>query len=123
MKKNLAFLFVVLCSHLLAQKEIRYTDGSYFRQCAHFEISKPLWQLSKDHPSVEKTGAHHEAADAKRKFPWMSSPSTNIIAEDPVVQKIQGNVSANGTIQNFDGQGSSNGWDPLDPTGMAGLNH
>jgi len=124
MKKIITLCFAVIITPLFAQKEIRYKDGSYFRQCSHFEISKPLWQLAKEHPAdFSKANVHHEAKDASRKFPWQNPSSSIITAEDPIIQKNQGNASTMGTIANFDGTISSGGWDPLDPTGMVGPNH
>jgi len=131
MKKIFTLCFAVIITPLFAQwtsipfgKEIRYKDGSYFRQCSHFEISKPLWQLAKEHPAdFSKANEHHEAKDAARKFPWQNPSSSMRTAEDPIVQKEQGSAGTMGAIANFDGTNSSAGYDPLDPTGMVGPNH
>ncbi|MBI3500621.1 MAG: T9SS type A sorting domain-containing protein [Bacteroidetes bacterium] len=123
MKKFFPLFFFIAFTQLFAQKTIRHADGSYFKQCSHFEITKPLWQLAKENPAAEKTGAHGEAADRKRKFARVFSPPSVTTSADPVVQKTEGNVSTHGAIENFDGTYSADGWYPLDPTGMAGPNH
>ncbi len=109
----------VLFGQATAQKEIRNADGSYFKQCSHFAISKPL----RDLPTVKKQKKEsHEASDGRNRRPWQT-PSTVPFSEDPIVQREQGVMANQNTIQNFDGQTSMSGFDPLDPNGMVGPNH
>lgn len=123
MKKILVMVFaMLLCSTLFAQQVIRNKDGSYYKKCKHFEISRPLSELAKEHPAIMKTGVHHEAKDAAKKYPW-KHPSDISFSEDPIAQREQGSETAMGTIANFDGTNSAGGYDPLDPTGMVGPNH
>jgi hypothetical protein len=121
MKKFLILCSIIFTTSLFAQKEIRNADGSYFKQCSSFQISKPLSQLAKEHPAVFKK-EQKEAKDAERKRLW-KTPSNAPFTDDPIAQKTQGTNSTNATIKNFNGQQSAGGYDPLDPTGMVGPNH
>ena len=118
-KVTLPFVFTFLCIQLFSQKEIRHQDGSYYRQCSHFEISKPLRDLA---PLKKESEEHHEATDSKRRTPW-KTPSTVPFSEDPIVQREQYYTNSTNTLANFDGQTSMGGYDPLDPSGMVGPNH
>ncbi|HEX7413688.1 MAG TPA: T9SS type A sorting domain-containing protein [Bacteroidia bacterium] len=129
--KKLSILLLFILSPLFwrgaggevtAQQVIRNKDGSYFKQCKHFEVSRPLRELAKEHPAVKKVGEHHEAKDAARKYPW-KHPSTVPFSEDPIAQREQGTQSTSATLVNVDGTNSAGGYDPLDPNGMVGLNH
>jgi hypothetical protein len=122
MKKIATLLFVLIATSIMAQKEIRNADGSYFKQCSSFQISRPLSELAKEHPAVKKTGVHHEAKDAERKRLW-KQPSTVPFSEDPIAQREQGTQAPLSTTVNVDGENSSAGYDPLDPNGMVGPNH
>jgi hypothetical protein len=122
MKKIIIALHVLIVTPFFAQQEIRNKNGSYFKQCKHFEISRPLSELAKEHPAVKKIGEHHEAKDAERKRTW-KHPSTVPFSEDPIVQREQGTQSPLSTMVNFDGTNSAGGYDPLDPNGMVGPNH
>jgi hypothetical protein len=119
-KSSLLFLCYFGISSLFAQREVRNADGSYFKQCTHFEVSRPLRELAKEHPALEKK-AYQEAADAKRRYRRKITSSAPGGPDDPIIQKEQGNIAAAAPIQNFDGQPA--GYDPLDPTGMVGPNH
>jgi hypothetical protein len=114
---------LVLPITTIAQQEIRNRDGSYFKQCKHFEISKPLRELAKEHPAeLNKDGKRKEARDAERKFSHKrlsAAPST----EDPIVQREQGAQAVSSPIENFNGQVSTDGYYPFDPTGAVGPNH
>src|ERR1700757_5399253 len=122
MKKIATFLFVLIATSIMAQKEIRNADGSYFKQCSSFQISRPLSELAKEHPAVKKTGVHQEAKDAERKRLW-KQPSTVPFSDDPIAQREQGTQAPLSTTVNVDGENSSAGYDPLDPNGMVGPNH
>src|ERR1700757_848865 len=122
MKKIATFLFVLIATSIMAQKEIRNADGSYFKQCSSFQISRPLSELAKEHPAVKKTGVHQEAKDAERKRLW-KQPSTVPFSDDPIAQREQGTQAPLSTTVNVDGENSSAGYDPLDPNGMGGPNH
>jgi hypothetical protein len=121
MKKILLILSIVIAIPAIAQQEIRNANGSYFRQCKHFEISRPLRELAKEHPAINKSGQHQEAKDANRKHPW-KHPSTVPFSEDPIVQREQGTHAPASTIVNVDGIDDASGFDPLDPNGMVGPN-
>ncbi len=126
MKYLYTLIIVVVSTTLFAQTEIRNADGSYFKQCSHFEISKPLWQLAKEHPSdLNKVYGHREAKDRERKniHPVQNPETAPSIADDPIVQREQGDVSTMGTIVNVDGMPNVQGFDPLDPNGMVGPNY
>ena len=126
MKYLSTLIFVFVSIILFAQTEIRNADGSYFKQCSHFEISKPLWQLAKEHPAdLNKVYGHREAKDKERKkiYSGQNPQKSPAVAEDPIVQREQGNESTMGTIVNFDGMPNVQGFDPLDPNGMVGPNH
>ena len=118
----LPFAIFGFAGSLLSQAVIRNKDGSYFKQCKHFEVSRPLSELAKEHPAVKKMGEQHEAKDAARKFPW-KHPSSIPFSDDPIVQREQGTAAPAATIVNFDGANSAGGYDPLDPNGMVGPNH
>ena len=122
MKKILIVLHVLIVTPFFAQQEIRNKNGSYFKKCTSFSISRPLRELAKEHPAKEKTTAQHEAKDADRKRAWQH-PSNVPFSEDPIVQKEQGVVATTSTIINVDGMDGSAGYDPLDPNGMVGPNH
>jgi hypothetical protein len=108
----------------LAQKEIRNPDGSYYKQCKHFAISKPLSVLAKEHPVIPGKGIkQQEAHDKARKHPAGKQLSGVPSTEDPIVQRQNGDRSIANTIENFDGQTSADGFFPLDPTGAVGPNH
>lgn len=126
MKKIITLGLTVIIMPLFAQKEIRHPDGSYYRQCSHFEISKPVWQLAKEHPAdYSKANEHREAEDGTRrkKYTWQNPNTVSGTAEDPIVQRVQGESETMGTIANFDGSTSLAGFFPLDPTGAVGPNH
>ncbi len=122
MKKSILFLCAALSAQVFAQSVIHNQDGSKFRQCTHFEISRPLSELAKEHPAVLRNdGLHHEAADARRhRFQGLPSAITTQTAPDPIVQSTEGTQTAATTIVNVDGQQSLAGFDPLDPNGMVG---
>lgn len=124
MNKFLLSLSVLTISTIVfGQKIIRNKDGSYFKQCTSFSISKPLRELAKEHPALKKVRKQKEAKDADRKTPW-KQPSTVPFSEDPIAQREQGTQSTSSTMVNIDGQNSSiSGYDPLDPNGMVGPNH
>lgn len=120
--KKIGILFILISTSIFAQQQIRNKDGSYFRQCSSFQISRPLRELAKEHPAVKKLGVQKEAKDAERKRLW-KQPSTVPFSEDPIVQREQGTQSPLSTTVNVDGENSSAGYDPLDPNGMVGPNH
>ncbi len=123
MKKIIFFLSIIIALPSFSQLEIRNNDGSYFKQCRHFEISKPLRELAKEHPALEKKiGKHNEAHDSRRNLSRKHLSSAPF-SEDPIAQREQGTKAVLSTIENFDGQTSIDGWYPLDPTGVVGPNH
>lgn len=123
MKKTAFILFILAAIPCLAQQAIRNENGSYYKQCTHFEVSRPLRELAKEHPAnLNKEGRRQEAHDSKRKFSRKNLPPLPF-TEDPIVQKVQGTEAIASTIQNFEGQTSTDGWFPLDPTGVVGPNH
>ena len=125
MMNKFLFTLVVLTTGttVFGQRVIRNNDGSYFKQCSSFSISRPLSELAKEHPAVKKSGIKKEAKDADRKAPW-KHPSNVPFSEDPIAQREQGTQAASSTMVNVDGQNSSvSGYDPLDPNGMVGPNH
>lgn len=122
MKKVFIILQVLIITPFFAQQVIRNKDGSYFKRCSSFQISRPLSELAKEHPAVAKK-VKHEAKDAERKRPW-KKPSSVPFSEDPIVQKEEGTQAATSTMVNIDGQNNAlSGFDPLDPNGMVGPNH
>ncbi|HTA61471.1 MAG TPA: T9SS type A sorting domain-containing protein [Bacteroidia bacterium] len=122
MKKIVIALHILIITPIFAQQEIRNKNGSYFKQCSSFQISRPLSELAKEHPAVKKVGVQKEAKDAERKRIW-KQPSTVPFSEDPIAQKEQGTQAPLSTIVNVDGTNSAAGYDPLDPNGMVGPNH
>ena len=126
MKKAISlYCFLILTNTVFAQKEVRNADGSYFKQCSHFEISKPLWQLAKEHPAIfRKSKEHKEARDGANRHPWKNVANSNLTFQvDPVMQTEQGTAKGTGTPINVEGTNSVAGYDPLDPSGMAGTNY
>ena len=113
---------IAINASLIAQQVIRNKDGSYYKQCSSFSITRPLRDLAKEHPALPKK-EKHEAKDAERKRLW-EKPSTVPFSEDPIVQREEGTQTTSGTLINIDGQNNSvSGYDPLDPNGMVGPNH
>jgi hypothetical protein len=123
MKKAILTIAIVTISITAFAQQVTYNkNGSYYKKCKHFEVSRSLSELAKEHPAVRKAGVHQEAKDAARKYPW-KHPSTVPFSEDPIAQREQGTQAATITILNFDGTNSLGGYDPLDPNGMVGPNH
>ncbi|HWY97734.1 MAG TPA: T9SS type A sorting domain-containing protein [Bacteroidia bacterium] len=125
--KKISFIAIGLLSISLlsAQEIIRNADGSYYRQCTSFSISRPLRDLAKEYPAPKPDGkvrlsgddeSHRKMRD-KRKFDQSATPVT-----DPIVQSISGTMKAPAPIVNVDGQQSSQGFQPLDDNGMVGPN-
>ncbi|HXP53262.1 MAG TPA: T9SS type A sorting domain-containing protein [Bacteroidia bacterium] len=112
-------------SFLAAQKTIHNADGSTFKQCSSFSVSRPLRELAAEHPAPEWDGIKrltgdnetHERMREKRKF----DPNAPIIV-DHSIQNIAGTMTAPAPILNFNGQRSSQGYEPLDDNGMVGPN-
>src|ERR1700722_9277513 len=125
MKKRLLLTTALLSVSLLfGQEIIRNADGSYYRQCTSFSVSRPLRDLAKEYPAPKPDGTvrlagdneQHERMREKRKYDPNALPVT-----DPVIQSVSGTLGAHAPIQNFDGQESSQGYQPLDDNGMVGL--
>jgi hypothetical protein len=125
MKKILLFA-TGLCtiSFLSAQELIVNPDGSHYKQCSSFSISRPLRDLAKEFPAPKPDGKVRLAGDEnsptrkeKRHF-----DGKTIAVTDTIIQSVAGTLSAPAPIQNFDGQQSSQGYHPLDDNGMVGPN-
>jgi hypothetical protein len=127
MKKHLLWAAGILAFNFLsAQEIIRNPDGSYFRQCTSFSVSRPLRDLAKEHPAPKPDGImrisgddeQHNKMSHRKKYDPKATP---II--DPVLQSTMGTMKAPAPIVNVDGQQSSQGYAPLDDNGMVGPNN
>jgi hypothetical protein len=123
--KRLLFVLLIctpLCSTLFAQETVRNKNGSYYRKCTHFEISRPVSELAREFPASKKPGKEQDAKDAARRNGW-KTPSNVPFSADPIAQRQQGSQAPAATIANFNGATSSQGYTPFDPSGMVGPNH
>jgi hypothetical protein len=125
MKKTvLLFIFFFGMHQLFAQNNSK-TDGSYFKQCSSFEISKPFRELAEMSPATNKPGDKlKESHDKKGRglIPQNKQhPSATPLEEDPIQQKTEGFMPLATPLVNFDGQPGDAS--PADPSGAAGPNH
>ncbi len=125
MKKTILLTSALLSvSFLFGQETIVNPDGSHYKQCTSFSVSHPLRDLAKEFPAPKPDGKarltgdneQHEKMREKRKYDPNTLPAT-----DPIIQSISGTLAAPAPIENFDGQESSQGYQPLDDNGMVGL--
>lgn len=128
MKNLLPLLGVISAASLCAQttstqpKTIRNANGSYWRQCTSMTVTRPLRELAKEHPAPKFKGTNYivapdEKSEKRVTHKFHASPNT-----DPVVQREMGTKENHSPIVNFDGEGSSQGYVPLDCNGMVGPN-
>jgi hypothetical protein len=124
MKKTIFFATALLSvSFLNAQETIHNADGSTFKQCTSFSISRPLSELAAENPAPKPDGKvrisgdneEHEKFRERMKIDPNAAPVV-----DPVIQSVSGTIGTHAPIQNFDGQVSSQGYEPLDDNGMVG---
>lgn len=112
----------VIASCISAQQVIHNADGSTYRQCSKFYITKSLSQIAKDHPvGVTDGSVKQEAADKNAPISLLKkqyNPDATPEGYDPVRQANDGDRAASSPIENFDGQQSLLGYIPLDPNGM-----
>ncbi|MEO6883005.1 MAG: T9SS type A sorting domain-containing protein [Bacteroidia bacterium] len=119
----------LIAGSLFSQTVIRHPDGSYYKQCTSFSISRPLREIAKEYPVTgRKDGVYKQAADndAHRRFPYQilkHRDGAEKTITDSIVQKAQGTTATEGTIVSVDGQSSSQGYVPYDPNGMVGPNN
>ena len=113
MKKTIlisAGLFTI--SFLSAQETIINPDGSHYKQCSEFYISRPLRELAAEHPAPAPDGIKRMAGDenspTRRIKRYHDADATPVV--DPSVQSINGILTAPAPIVNVDGQQSSQGY-------------
>ena len=126
MKKTIlisAGLFTI--SFLSAQETIINPDGSHYKQCSEFYISRPLRELAAEHPAPTPDGIKRMAGDenspTRRIKRYHDADATPVV--DPSIQSVNGIFTAPAPIVNIDGQKSSQGYQPLDDNGMVGPNN
>lgn len=128
MKKNLVLLiFVFAFSGAFTLNTFGQETGNVIT-CSDFHITKPLRDLVKSDPYIEKDFGGIESGDRKNRTPQTfvySAADGTIYGNDPTymqtkmgIRKIDGKA----TIQNWAGQTAS-GFRPFDPSGAAGPNH
>ena len=123
MKTNIFFIACILGFQGLFAQNAKQIEGSYFKQCASFKISKPLRELAEQHSAaINSPLQFKEAADKERRFRKVErNNKTASFFEDPLRQKLNGARTLTPPIVNFEGQPGSSY--PPDPTGAAGLNN
>ncbi|MBI1837804.1 MAG: T9SS type A sorting domain-containing protein [Flavobacteriia bacterium] len=121
-------IILISFSLLLCMGVMSQTSTSSYITCSDFHITKPLSELSKEAPYVEKKKAHKESEDREHRQPqkFVYTMEDGVVyGEDPAVrQTAMGtkNPANKAPIKNWAGQ-PANGSRPLDPTGAAGTNH
>ncbi len=132
MKKLLLLCIGISCAvYLSAQKEVHHPDGSFYKQCASFRITKPLRELIAERDAKRKKLSPekivpHVAPDAEafgNKRQSSKKFNTNVHTGDGARQSIEGTKRVSSAIVNIDGQVSLQGFYPLDPNGMIGSNY
>lgn len=107
-----------------AQTVIQHPDGSYFKQCSSFSISKSIKELSELEAAkgIEK-GKDMEAADAENERGRLPLPGPNALpkGEDPARQTSDGSRILGAPLVNF--AGITDSYIPCDPSGASGPNH
>jgi len=126
MKKILLLSVAVIsatCS--FAQKEIRNANGSYYKQCARFRVTEPLWKLAAEHPAKKPVDTIREAADSRAPAAKMinATYNPNALTVDGALQSKPGTLDNKAPIVDINGQSSLLGYVPLDPNGMIGSNY
>ena len=120
---------VFLSLSLFAQNTKHNADGSYYRRCSSFSVSKPLSELVAEH-NAKITGKEHvenRQADDSVRYEKLKSYSHKKLQNIPVLdgarQSNQGKTFSPAPFVNIDGQQSTLGLIPLDPNGMIGSNY
>ena len=110
-----------------SSKELDPNESTVIK-CDAFNVTRPLSELSKENPYVEKEKEIHESEDRKNRTPQTfvySAADGPEYGEDPSVRQTEmgtKNSANKAPIKNWLGLGA-NGSRPLDPSGAAGPNH
>ena len=128
MKKELLVIFCIISlSGFFALSSFGQGTGDVIT-CTEFHITKPLRDLVKLHPYVEKDYGNIESEDRNNR---PSQKFVYSVADDPkygndpsFMQTVMGTrkIGEKSIIQNWAGQ-TATGFRPFDPTGAAGPNH
>ena len=127
MKKTLLLLCIISISGFFAMKSSGQETNDVIT-CSEFHITKPLRDLAKLKPHVDKDFGGKESEDRDNRTPqtFIYSPADGTIyGNDPTyMQTEMGTRKINGkaTLQNWAGQ-TATGFRPFDPSGAAGPNH